>query len=364
MHPWLHFKTITRHKLLVMHYCFRAGMYKQGLLHDLSKYAPVEFLVGCKYYQGDRSPNNAEREDTGISKSWLHHKGRNKHHFEYWVDYAPGDEHIINGVPMPRKYIAEMVMDRISASRNYLGDKYDQHQPLDYYLKGKEKLWFIHPKTKRDLEGLLRILNDHGEEVLTVMNLPNKLSMFRIVLVPVIACIYLFTDLPEAFGADVSGEHIAVSMTALLVLILFAIASFTDYLDGHIARKHNLITSFGKFIDPIADKLLVNTMFILFAVDGVVPAVFVLIMIWRDMIVDGLRMNASAKGKVVAAGMMGKAKTVLQMFAIIFLLLNNLPFAFVSLPVADILFYAAVAVSVASGAEYFLKLKDIVMETM
>ena len=161
-----------------------------------------------------------------------------------------------------------------------------------------------------------------------------------------------------------SGEHIAVSMTALLVLILFAIASFTDYLDGYIARKHNLITSFGKFIDPIADKLLVNTMFILFAVDGVVPAVFVLIMIWRDMIVDGLRMNASAKGKVVAAGMMGKAKTVLQMFAIIFLLLNNLPFAFVSLPVADILFYAAVAVSVASGAEYFLKLKDIVMETM
>ena len=175
---------------------------------------------------------------------------------------------------------------------------------------------------------------------------------------------YKRQDLPEAFGADVSGEHIAVSMTALLVLILFAIASFTDYLDGYIARKHNLITSFGKFIDPIADKLLVNTMFILFAVDGVVPAVFVLIMIWRDMIVDGLRMNASAKGKVVAAGMMGKAKTVLQMFAIIFLLLNNLPFAFVSLPVADILFYAAVAVSVASGAEYFLKLKDIVMETM
>lgn len=82
------------------------------------------------------------------------------------MDYAPGDEHIINGVPMPRKYIAEMVMDRISASRNYLGDKYDQHQPLEYFMKSKEKLWFIHPKTKRDLEGLLRILNDHGEKVL------------------------------------------------------------------------------------------------------------------------------------------------------------------------------------------------------
>ena len=195
------------------------------------------------------------------------------------------------------------------------------------------------------------------------MNLPNKLSLFRIILVPVIACIYLFTDMREAFGVDVNGQHIAVSMTALLVLVLFALASFTDYLDGHIARN-NLITSFGKFIDPIADKLLVNTMFILFAVDGVVPALFVLLMIWRDMIVDGLRMNASAKGKVVAAGMMGKAKTVLQMFAIIFLLLNNLPFALVSLPVADLLFYAAVAVSVASGVDYFLKLKDIVMETM
>ena len=165
MHPWLHLK-ITRHKLLVMRYCFRIGLYKQGLLHDLSKYEPVEFLVGCKYYQGDRSPNNAEREATGISRSWLHHKGRNKHHFEYWVDYVPGDEHIINGVPMPRKYVAEMVMDRISASRNYLGDKYDHTQPLSYFLKSKERLWFIHPDTKRDLEALLRILNDHGEEVL------------------------------------------------------------------------------------------------------------------------------------------------------------------------------------------------------
>ena len=163
MHPWLHFKTITKHKLLVMHYCFRAGMYKQGLLHDLSKYAPVEFLVGCKYYQGDRSPNNAEREDTGISKSWLHHKGRNKHHFEYWVDYAPGDEHIINGVPMPRKYIAEMVMDRISASRNYLGDKYDQHQPLAYYEKGKDG-YMIHDETRALLEYLLHMLDEQGED--------------------------------------------------------------------------------------------------------------------------------------------------------------------------------------------------------
>lgn len=164
MHPWLHFKTITRHKLLVMKYCFRIGLYKQGLLHDLSKYSPTEFLVGCRYYQGTRSPNNAEREDIGVSTSWLHHKGRNKHHFEHWVDYSIDGEHVIMGAQMPRKYVAEMVVDRISASRNYLGDAYDDSQPLDYFLKSKEKLWFIHPQTKKELEALLRILNDHGEE--------------------------------------------------------------------------------------------------------------------------------------------------------------------------------------------------------
>ena len=82
MHIWGHFKTITKHKLMVMKYCFRIGLYRQGLLHDLSKYSWTEFSVGCKYYQGNRSPNNAEREDTGLSTSWIHHYGRNKHHFE------------------------------------------------------------------------------------------------------------------------------------------------------------------------------------------------------------------------------------------------------------------------------------------
>ena len=161
-----HFKLVCRHRWVVFKLSLKLGIPFRGLVHDLSKYSLLEFLEGVKYYNGNFSPISTCKKVNGYSKAWLHHKGRNKHHFEYWVDYAPGDEHIINGVPMPRKYIAEMVMDRISASRNYLGDKYDQHQPLDYYLKGKEKLWFIHPKTKRDLEGLLRILNDHGEEVL------------------------------------------------------------------------------------------------------------------------------------------------------------------------------------------------------
>ena len=88
---WKHFKTITYHKYLVAKGCFRVGLYRQGLLHDLSKYSPAEFLVGARYYQGNRSPNNAEREAIGYSSAWLHHKGRNKHHYEYWIDYSTRD---------------------------------------------------------------------------------------------------------------------------------------------------------------------------------------------------------------------------------------------------------------------------------
>ena len=164
MKAWNHLKTITRHKMMVMKYCFRIGLYKQGLLHDMSKYAPSEFLVGARYYQGNRSPNNAEREATGVSTAWLHHKGRNKHHYEYWVDYSLDNEHVIMGAKMPRKYVAEMAMDRISASRVYMGDKYTDQAPLEYFLHGKEKLWFIHPETKKELEGLLRILSKYGED--------------------------------------------------------------------------------------------------------------------------------------------------------------------------------------------------------
>jgi len=162
-----HFKTITYHKYLVMKGCFAVGLYRQGICHDLSKYSWTEFRVGAKYYQGNRSPNNAEREDIGYSSAWLHHKGRNRHHYEYWVDYSTQSiEGGMAPVPMPRKYVAEMVMDRISASRNYLGDAYNDSQPLEYFLKSKEKLWFIHPQTNKELEALLRILNDHGEEKL------------------------------------------------------------------------------------------------------------------------------------------------------------------------------------------------------
>lgn len=166
MYVWQHFRTITKHKLLVMRYCFRIGLYRQGLTHDLSKYSWTEFSQGCRYYQGDRSPNNAEREKTGVSRAWLHHKGRNRHHFEYWIDYSASRDcpTVIEGMPMPRRYVAEMIMDRISASMVYKGDQYTWRDPLEYFLKSKERLWFVHPKVMEELEELLTMLAEKGEK--------------------------------------------------------------------------------------------------------------------------------------------------------------------------------------------------------
>ncbi len=152
-----------------MRHCFKVGLYKQGLLHDLSKYMPSEFLQGCMYYQGGtRSPNNGEREDKGYSYAWLHHKGRNRHHFEFWMDYslnARDERYPLQGVPMPRKYVAEMLMDRISASKNYNKESYTQHEPLQYFERGRGR-FLLHPQTYRELHGMLRILDAKGEEEL------------------------------------------------------------------------------------------------------------------------------------------------------------------------------------------------------
>lgn len=165
-HPIKHFKTITEHKKLVMKACFRVGLYRQGLLHDMSKYLPSEFLVGCRYWQGFQSPNNAEREAKGYSSAWLHHKGRNKHHFEYWIDYSVKTKgHPMEGMRMPRRYVAEMLMDRIAASKVYNGDAYTDADPLDYFQKGKQH-YMMHSATERQIEKLLTILKDNGEAYL------------------------------------------------------------------------------------------------------------------------------------------------------------------------------------------------------
>ena len=156
-----HFITITKHRLLVCRHCFKIGLYYQGLTHDLSKYSPSEFLVGVKYYQGTRSPNNAEREDIGYSSAWLHHKGRNKHHYEYWIDYnSRGDlpgEKVMIPIDMPDKYLAEMIMDRIAASKVYKGMDYKDDAALEYFLSGKE-MAPMHPNTRRRLYRYLKLL--------------------------------------------------------------------------------------------------------------------------------------------------------------------------------------------------------------
>jgi hypothetical protein len=165
---WDHFRTINHHKNLVMKGCFQVGLYRQGLLHDLSKYSPTEFLVGCKYFQGTMSPNNAEREDRGYSSAWLHHKGRNKHHMEYWIDYdvskEAGKEHGgMTGMKMPVRYVVEMFIDRISASKNYQKEKYRDDSALIYYQKGKGH-YLIHEDTAALLEYLLTMLARRGEK--------------------------------------------------------------------------------------------------------------------------------------------------------------------------------------------------------
>lgn len=165
MKAWKHFCTVGRHKYLVMKGCFKVGLYRQGLFHDLSKYSPSEFFVGCKYYQGDRSPNNAEREALGYSAAWLHHKGRNKHHSEYWLDYGMGGERGIVGMKMPVKYVVEMFIDRIAASKTYQKENYKDDAPLRYYERSMERGGsMIHKETARLLHELLQMLAREGEE--------------------------------------------------------------------------------------------------------------------------------------------------------------------------------------------------------
>lgn len=158
---WKHFKTITRHRHLVMKHCFRVGLYRRGLLHDLSKYSPTEFVAGVRYYQGVRSPNTAQREVEGYSTAWMHHKGRNKHHFEYWTDLLPGTKQY-GPVPMPTEFLVEMVMDRIAACKVYRGSNYRDGSALEY-LEGSRDCALLHPDTLRKLRYLLTMLRERGE---------------------------------------------------------------------------------------------------------------------------------------------------------------------------------------------------------
>ena len=157
-----HFRTITRHRHRVIAHCAKAGILRQGLLHDLSKYTPTEFIPGVKYYQGSRSPNEAEREAVGYSLAWMHHKGRNRHHFEYWIDVDPVEK-IYKPVKMPLRFLVEMFCDRVAASKIYRGEKYKDSDPLDYF-NNRRNGRSIHPETSDMLEKLLKMLAEHGED--------------------------------------------------------------------------------------------------------------------------------------------------------------------------------------------------------
>lgn len=161
---WGHLGTILHHKKLVRHYCFRAGLYKQGIMHDWSKYSPVEFIAGVRNYQdGKKSPNFGEKKTQGYSSAWLHHKGRNRHHYEYWIDFTLNPSEGLQGMPMPMRFVIEMFCDRIAASRNYNRETYTDSFPLDYYEKNKSH-YILHKDTKELLERLLHMLADKGED--------------------------------------------------------------------------------------------------------------------------------------------------------------------------------------------------------
>lgn len=161
---WLrHLRTINHHRMLVCQHCFRVGLYRQGLMHDLSKYNPVEFMTGVRYFQGYRSPNTAERLDKGYSSAWLHHKGRNKHHLEYWIDYSLDEDSPMAGMKMPVQYVVEMFCDRVAACKTYQKEKYTDASPLEYYEHSKTH-YILHPETRALLETMLTMLAEKGEE--------------------------------------------------------------------------------------------------------------------------------------------------------------------------------------------------------
>ena len=205
------------------------------------------------------------------------------------------------------------------------------------------------------------------------INLPTKITLARIALATllIIGIIVLYFldqfnvfSIAEVGNVALNDSGAYINWIMIILMLVFLIASMTDFLDGYLARKNNEVTDLGKFLDPIADKMLVNTMLILLVYTHQANIVAVLLMIARDLIVDGLRMLASQHGKVVSAGIYGKAKTVLQMFAILFLLLKNWPFVYLGLPMDQILLWFACLMSLLSGLIYFAQLKDFVLESM
>ena len=158
-----HFKTITKHKLIVMNLCFKCGRIKRGLLHDLSKYGVTEFCSSAKYFQGNRSPIEAEKEDTGYSIAWQHHKGHNPHHWEYWIDNVGLRKN--DPIKIPYEYVVDMICDWVGASIVYSNNKCDFNEPYPEpyeYYKAHSYERIFHPETQKLLEYFLDIIAKYG----------------------------------------------------------------------------------------------------------------------------------------------------------------------------------------------------------
>ena len=156
---WKHFQTVRKHRKVVRQECRACGIWWQGIVHDLSKYSPIEFSPSAKYFQGNRSPIEAEKEDCGYSFAWLHHKGCNPHHWEYWIDFGSKGEIIADRIP--KKYVVEMLCDWIGAGKVYAKGKWSQNDPLDYYNKVRAGRYF-HPETEQVIVRFLELIRDDG----------------------------------------------------------------------------------------------------------------------------------------------------------------------------------------------------------
>lgn len=194
------------------------------------------------------------------------------------------------------------------------------------------------------------------------MNLPNKITISRIILsvITLILLIVPWYQLGITFPTFTLAGKIVIDSKYFIAGVFFIIASVTDFLDGHLARSRNLVTDFGKVMDAIADKILVNGVLIILACQGFIHVLVPVIIITRDTFVDSIKMASGNKGKVVAASILGKLKTICMMIGVSLMLFYNLPFELIGFPVADILIIAACILSVVSGCQYYYNAKDLI----
>ncbi len=196
------------------------------------------------------------------------------------------------------------------------------------------------------------------------MNLPNKITISRIILsiITLILLMVPWYQLGINFPIFTIAGKVIVDSKYLIAGVFFIVASFTDFLDGYLARSKNLVTDFGKVMDAIADKILVNGILIILACQGFISVLVPVVIILRDTFVDSIKMASGNKGKVVAASVLGKLKTICMMIGVSFMLFYNIPFELVGVPFADVLIIIACILSVISGCQYYYKAKDLIFK--